>query len=101
MSGILRQHKRTKFFAISNELAQNAALSYEARGLMAYLLSKPDNWEMKVSDLIAQSPAGRDAVYRILRELEAARYIRRQNCRRENGTFFSVSEVFENLTPKA
>lgn len=62
------------FAQISREMLQDKHLSYEARGLLGYLLSKSGNWELRVSDL--QIPgAGRDKVYRILNELQKCGYI--------------------------
>jgi hypothetical protein len=52
-------------------------LSWEARGLLGYLLVKPDDWRISVTNLINESPGGRDRVYRILNELIEFGYIKR------------------------
>ncbi|MEM7537222.1 MAG: hypothetical protein AAF639_33930 [Chloroflexota bacterium] len=44
-------------------------LSWEARGILAYVLAKPNDWEVQMTDLINASPAGRDCNYRIVNEL--------------------------------
>jgi hypothetical protein len=44
-------------------------LSFEARGVLAYILVKPDDWRVNVKDLMKQGGTGRDRVYRILKEL--------------------------------
>jgi hypothetical protein len=62
------------FAQISREMLQDKTLSYEARGLLGYLLSKSGNWETRVSDLQIKG-AGRDKVYRIIAELQAKGYI--------------------------
>lgn len=62
------------FAQISREMLQDKTLSYEARGLISYLLSKSGNWELRVSDLQIEG-AGRDKVYRIIGELQAKGYI--------------------------
>lgn len=56
--------------------------------MLAYILSKPDDWEVKVSDLEREGGCGKNRIYRILRELIDAGYVsERQQVQRENGTF--------------
>ncbi len=78
---------------ISRSLLQDDSLSYEARGLAAYLLSKPENWEIEVSDLIKQSPDGRDKIYRVLKELERSGYLKRERERGKTGHLGKVCYV--------
>ena len=66
--------KDNPYFAMLRETAQ-ANLSYEAVGMMAYLLSKPDNWEINVKDL-QRDGCGRNKVYRVIHELCAAGYMK-------------------------
>ena len=84
------------YFAISRALAQDTRLSYEARGVLAYLLSKPSDWEAQVPDLMREGHTGRERMYRILRELREAGYIHRERTRLANGTFeWGPYRVFE------
>jgi hypothetical protein len=45
------------------------------RGLLAYLLSRPDNWRVIVKDLQRRGDLGRDEIYALLRELRRAGYV--------------------------
>lgn len=54
--------------------AQNCALSYEALGMLTYLLSQKDDWVVVVDDLIREG-CGRDKAYRILKELTDAGHL--------------------------
>jgi hypothetical protein len=45
---------------------------------MSYLLSRPDDWQVRVDDLIKRSADGETAVRSALRELEAHGYIVRE-----------------------
>lgn len=61
------------YFPLSRAAAQDKNLSYEARGMLVYLLSKPKDWIVRVDDLAIES-CGRDKVRRILKELVDAGY---------------------------
>lgn len=88
-----------RYFMMLRATAQHRALSYEARGVLAYLLSKPNDWEVKVKDL-QQEGCGRDKVYRILRELETFRYLTRELIR-VNGTVKGIEYVvYESPFPE-
>lgn len=73
--------KDNPYFLMLRETAQDRNLSYEARGMLAYILSRPDDWHVQVDDLIMKSTdgkvtkAGKSKVYGILDELADARYI--------------------------
>lgn len=72
---IIKQAHVKQYVCISNELAQNNKLSLRARGLMAYLLSLPDHWEVHVTHLVSVLQEGRNVILDIIKELRAAGYI--------------------------
>ena len=93
---IIRVIKDKGYAVISNKPLQNKELSWEARGLLAYLLSKPDDWMVRNYDLYKQSPAGRTKVDRILRELkEHGHLVRKTIKNKETGNLEWVSTVYE------
>lgn len=49
-------------------------LSLRARGMLAYFLTKPDDWEINIRDLMRQTPEGREALTTAMRELEKYGY---------------------------
>src|SRR5690606_25720800 len=51
-------------------------LTLAARGLLVMLLSRPDDWRIRISDLRKRCHVGRDAVYKLLRELRKLGYVR-------------------------
>lgn len=80
--GIVRVSKRDSSYAIIDPFfLSDERLSWKAKGLLGYLLSKPSNWRVYVSDLVKRSKDGKDAVYSALKELEAAGYIERRQMR--------------------
>lgn len=80
--GIVRVSKRDSSYAIIDPFfLSDERLSWKAKGLLGYLLSKPSNWRVYVSDLVKRSKDGKDAVYSALKELEVAGYIERRQMR--------------------
>lgn len=63
------------FTRIDNRLLNDSSISYAARGLMCFLLSKPNYWKVCKAHLISNSPAGSTAVNSMLAELEEAGYV--------------------------
>lgn len=72
---------------IPNETLQDKTLSFEARGLLAMLLSMPADWEIHKAWVVEQSNAGKDKVNSIFRELLDAGYIRKEDGQRKRGKF--------------
>lgn len=88
MSNIIRTIKRENpFVMIDKSCLEDSNLSWKAKGLLAYLLSRPDDWKIYVNDLISRAKDGRDSVYSGLRELIEAKYIFKQRLFDEKGRF--------------
>jgi hypothetical protein len=91
---VIRVKKRDDPYVILDKLfLSNNALSWKAKGLLAYLLSKPDDWQIAENDLIRQSKDGRDAVRAGLRELEIHGYLTRRQIRVSGGKFARTEYV--------
>jgi hypothetical protein len=73
-------------------------LSFEARGVLAYLLSKPDDWVIQIEDLMAEGGIGRDKVKNILKELRDAKYLATEMRHDENGRFVGKSERLHEVS---
>ena len=72
---IVRIAKRDQPFAqIDKRTLSDKTLSLEAKGLAAYLLSKPDDWQVRFDDMLGQALGNVHAVRRALRELRARGY---------------------------
>ena len=88
---IVRVKKRPgDFFLMAKEPIEDTRLSWKAKGLLAYLMSKPNDWQVWVKDLIKRSTDGRDAVLSGLRELRNHGYATREQPRRKDGTLGPV-----------
>lgn len=77
-TGIIRRVKKERAFSqILNELINNKQLSYKALGILTYILSKPDDWQVYNSDLIREGTDGKESVRTGLLELKEKKYIQR------------------------
>lgn len=86
------------YFVMCRKPAQDANLSWAARGVLVYLLSKPDDWSVEPKDL--QQGCGRDKVYTILKELESAGYLTRETTRNDKKQFASWEYQLHELPVK-
>jgi len=90
------KRKRRGFTLIDNHPIEDAGLKWETLGLLTYLLSKPEGWEVNVKHLWKlHRGAGRDKIYRMLKELEEAGYFRSERIRCSDGTFYWTKTVYE------
>jgi len=87
MTNIGRKRKKNGFTQINNEVFENNQLSYRAKGLLGYLLSRHDNWKFNKTDLVRRSTEGRDAVYKAIDELKESGYLHIYRVQTEEGTF--------------
>ncbi len=100
---IIRSPRRHRFVIIDQHAVEDSRLSWAARGLLGYLLSRPDDWKVIVNDLRKRGNLGRDGIYRLLRELRDAGYVRYvpsrdRHGRLRGGTYF-VQEVATSPHP--
>jgi hypothetical protein len=72
---IIRARRRTRFVIVDQRAVEDTRLSWAARGLLGYLLSRPDDWKVLVKDLRRRGDLGRDGIYKLLRELRDAGYL--------------------------
>lgn len=68
--------RNNEYFSCARATPQDRELTWEARGVLWYLLSKPGDWEVQIDDL--RQHCGRDKVYKILEELREAKYMKRE-----------------------
>ena len=100
---IIRATRRDRYVIIEQNAIEDARLSWAARGLLGYLLSKPDDWKVLVNDLRKRGDLGRDGIYKLLKELRGAGYMRfirsRDKHGRIRGGTYLVHEVATSPYP--
>lgn len=86
---ILRVNKESGYTRCSNKhVHQSKTLGFGARGLLGYLLSHGDGWKFYRSVIVSDTPKeGRDAVNTLLEELIAAKHLKIEGSRADDGCF--------------
>ena len=85
---IFRRAPRDRNFTIlPNAMIEDANLSWGARGVLSYLLSRPDNWTIRFTDLLRRGTSGRDQLRGYLAELRDAGYLLTEALKDERGRF--------------
>ena len=89
-------NKKENFTSIHNKLINDSRISLKAKGIMLYMLSKPENWKYYPKEIAKNSKDGLDSVYSGIKELIEAGYISRT--RHSDGTidYFVFEDVEEN-----
>ena len=77
---IIRTKREHNYTVISNKVYDKNQLSWQAMGLLGYLLTKPDNWKVMVAELVnvtkeTAKPTGKEGIYNIIKELKGKGFI--------------------------
>lgn len=89
-------HNQDNPYVVINKTAiENPALSFKAKGILTYLMSRPDGWEVSVSDLMKRSIDKEWSVRSGLKELRDARHMRYTNSRDQGRITRWIIEIYE------
>lgn len=100
---ILKKKYDYQFVIVPREVINSTSLSWKAKGLLAYLLDKPDNWNFTVSGICAQGKDQETSVTSGLEELEKHGYLKRIQMRdpitkRYNGLEWHITPFSNNFS---
>ncbi|WP_320040510.1 hypothetical protein [uncultured Desulfobacter sp.] len=98
---IIRSEKKGNYTILPNEFLLDETISDKARGLLARLLSRPDDWNLNINYLVKTGKAGHAAVRSAIRELEAAGYIQKKVSRHDNGRIIGVEYIIHESPVKS
>lgn len=107
MSIIRTSHNKENPYVMLNKKAlEDSNLSWAAKGLWAYLMSRPDDWTISIphlSKIYDNYGGGETAIYNYLNELIKHGYCTRRQPKEENGKFgkyeYIISE-FQIILPQ-
>lgn len=93
---VYRRHKRTDFSVIDNHVFKDKDLTLKAKGLLATILSLPDDWKYSIEGLTSLSNDGTTSVTSALNELIQRGYIIRSQSNDEYGRFNGyIYDIYE------
>jgi hypothetical protein len=87
--------RRDRFTTISQETVNDARLSFRARGILIWLLDKPDDWRCRSKTIAAAGAEGRDAIRAALNELATLGYLVWTKHRDDEGHWTTTTFVYE------
>lgn len=73
----LKNAIRDNFTVVTNQLINDQTLSWAAKGVLCYLLSKPTDWQFFIGDIVKHAACTEYQVQKLIKELETAGYIKR------------------------
>ncbi|MGL3208709.1 hypothetical protein [Bradyrhizobium sp. BR 1433] len=96
---IIRRRHTANYTTIGNVLFEDTRLAADEVGILAYLLSRPHDWEVRRPALMRRWNMGRDAIKRVLHNLVRTGWCRPEKVRLRNGTFHMVYEIRDQPGP--
>lgn len=89
----------SEFVILANKDVQRNDLSYDAIGMLSYLMSLPPDWTI-YAETLKRTGCGRDKVRRILAELEKHGYLHIEKDTKDEQGRFSVNEYHAYAMPE-
>lgn len=84
---IIKHKKEVDFTTIYNDCINDRKLKTDSLAILVYVMSKPDDWEIKIKEISNRFSLGRDSVDRAIKCLVSAGYMRRVQKRVCDGSF--------------
>lgn len=92
----VKTKKERNYTVLDNTFIQDASLSWKAKGLMTYLLSLPDDWEIHLSEIEKHSTDGKAALRSAINELKEHGYLMAEQKRKDNRFAEMIYVIIEN-----
>jgi len=97
---IIRVDKKQNFVVMDKTGLEDPNLSFKAKGLLAYLLSKPDNWYCHSKHLAKVGQDGISAVKSGLKELREQGYLEKRKIRDKKGKIKEWESIIREVPKK-
>ena len=96
---ITRAAHKSNYTKSDNAIANDERISWKAKGILLYALTKPNNWKFSMIDIINQSTDERDSIRSGIKELEKFGYLVIERVK-ENGKFVDSNWAFYEVPKK-
>lgn len=104
MDSIQKTRHKGNFTAVNNDFIRDPKLSWKAKGIIIYIMSLPDDWQLNLNELIKHAKDGRDATYNGIKELIDNGYCKRIEKHDMRGLFsgceYLISDTKEYISEK-
>jgi hypothetical protein len=96
-SKIIRVKHSQNFTQLSNDMLRDKGLSWKGKGLLACIISLPDEWVVLKTALHQFSKDGRDGTITAFNELVDRGYVKQLKVRDEKGKFVRVDYIVSDV----
>lgn len=101
MKSIFRVEKRERpFVMIDKQSVKDINISWKAKGLLAYLLTLPDDWKFSIVEISSHSKCGRRSTATAMNELIDAGYVSRRMYH-EGGHIAGYEYIIHEISERA
>lgn len=97
----IRVEKTKNYTVIHNQFLKRKDLSWKAKGILAYILSLPDDWNINLKEIMKHATEGERAFRSGWEELTKLGYVKRKAVRKGNRISHWETIVRENVDLKA
>lgn len=97
---IVKREKNKNYTTISNVFLRDKNLSIKAKGLLAVVMSLPEDWEFTINGICSVLKEGRTAIYSAIQELKDCGYCNVDICRDEKGLITGNDYTFREYPKK-
>jgi len=98
---IIKRRKTKAFVTLENNLVRDRRLTLDEHGMLHYLLSLPDDWEVSRDNCAKFWDIGRDKCARIFRKLRECGWAQVERVHGEDGTFLGVRWIITDEPAEA
>ena len=89
----VEKNKENPYVMLNKTALDDENLSFKAKGIFAYLMSKPNDWKCQVTDLRKKSKDGADSIKAGLRELRENGYMIKRPIKNEINVIVEWEEI--------
>ncbi|PEM89490.1 DnaD domain protein [Bacillus toyonensis] len=95
--GIVRVEKTKNYSVVNNTGLRDERLSWKAKGILAYILTLPDDWVFYREELATHAKDGLDSLRSGMKELKEYGYLQRLPIRNDNNKIVSWETVIHEV----
>ncbi|MEG7934959.1 DnaD domain protein [Bacillus mobilis] len=95
--GIVRVEKNKNYSVVNNTGLRDERLSWKAKGILAYILTLPDDWVFYREELATHAKDGLDSLRSGMKELKEYGYLQRIPIRNDNNKIVSWETVIHEV----